>query len=256
MNTGHRVNVRTPAQLLNKRAASLIFLICVYLRNLPVVSLSPRNLWLIPVCLALVPAMGCSRSPQRHERTATSPPPVYKPLPANSPPDLKKFIDAAVAQVGVTTRYDPSYVQLDYPGGDVPKERGVCTDVLVRAFRGVSIDLQKEVHEDMTAAWSDYPKRWGLARPDSNIDHRRVPNLMTYLARKGKSLSITDNPDDYRPGDIVTWDLGGGVDHIGIVTDMAFTPGGECLIAHNIGSGAKVEDVLFDWKITGHYRYF
>jgi uncharacterized protein YijF (DUF1287 family) len=108
----------------------------------------------------------------------------------------------------------------------------------------------------MSLSFNEYPRKWGLERPDSNIDHRRVPNLMTYLARKGKSVSITDNPDDYRPGDIVTWDLGGGVDHIGVVTDMAFTPGGDCLIAHNIGAGAKVEDVLFDWKITGHYRYF
>lgn len=182
--------------------------------------------------------------------------PIYKALPENAPPELKKFIDAAVAQAGVTRGYDPSYVSLDYPGGDVPKETGVCSDVIVRAFRGVGLDLQKEIHEDMSLSFNEYPRKWGLERPDSNIDHRRVPNLMTYLARKGKSVSITDNPDDYRPGDIVTWDLGGGVDHIGVVTDMAFTPGGDCLIAHNIGAGAKVEDVLFDWKITGHYRYF
>ena len=181
---------------------------------------------------------------------------IYKSLPENAPPQLKKFIDAAVAQAGVTTGYDPSYVRLDYPGGDVPKETGVCTDVVIRAFRGVGLDLQKEIHEDMSLTFDAYPKKWGLAGPDSNIDHRRVPNLMTYLTRKGKSVSITDNPNDYRPGDIVTWDLGGGVDHIGIVTDMSLTPGGDCLIAHNIGAGAKVEDVLFDWKITGHYRYF
>lgn len=182
--------------------------------------------------------------------------PIYKPLPSNTHPNVKKLIDAAVAQVGVTTGYDPAYVRLNYPGGDVPKETGVCSDVIVRAFRGVGIDLQKEIHEDMARAWAEYPKRWGLSRPDRNIDHRRVPNLMTYLERKHKALSITEASDDYRPGDIVTWDLGGGVDHIGIVTDMLSSPTGRSLIAHNIGAGARVEDVLFRWKITGHYRYF
>lgn len=210
--------------------------------------------------LLLVSAAACNRQSQPSQNAATiermPQNPVYKPLPANASPNLKKFIDAAVAQVGVTTSYNPSYVSLDYPGGDVPKETGVCTDVLVRAFRAVGIDLQKEVHEDMSRAFADYPKRWGLSRPDSNIDHRRVPNLMTYFQRKGKSVSITEAADDYRPGDIVSWDLGGGVDHIGIVTDMALTPAGTSLIVHNIGAGTRVEEVLFDWKITGHYRYF
>lgn len=181
---------------------------------------------------------------------------VFKTLPSNARPELKKFIDAAVAQAGVTTGYDPSYVRLDYPGGDVPKETGVCSDVIIRAFRGVGLDLQKEVHEDMTRAWNEYPKRWGLTRPDSNIDHRRVPNLMTYLTRKQKVVPITNNPDDYLPGDLVTWDLGGGIDHIGIVTDMMSEPNSTCLIVHNIGAGARVQDVLFNWRITGHYRYF
>jgi uncharacterized protein len=222
---------------------------------------SPVRWYLLFVTLFIIGLTICSCSRgQTSSGTHSSKPvpehPIYKSLPENASPQLKKFIDAAVAQAGVTTGYDPSYVRLDYPGGDVPKETGVCTDVVVRAFRGVGLDLQKEIHEDMSQAFDAYPKRWGLARADSNIDHRRVPNLMTYLARKGKSVSITDNPNDYRPGDIVTWDLGGGVDHVGIVTDMSFTPGGECLIVHNIGAGARVEDVLFDWKITGHYRYF
>lgn len=182
--------------------------------------------------------------------------PVYKPLPPNAAPELKKVIDAAVAQAGVTVGYDPKYVRLDYPGGDVPKETGVCTDVIIRAFRGVGIDLQKEVHEDMVRAWSAYPKRWGLTRPDTNIDHRRVPNLMTYFGRKQKTVAVTSNAGDYLPGDLVTWDLGGGIDHIGIVTDILSTSGERCLIAHNVGAGARVEDVLFSWKITGHYRYF
>jgi uncharacterized protein YijF (DUF1287 family) len=182
--------------------------------------------------------------------------PIYKSLPENAPPDLKKFIDAAVAQAGVTRGYDPSYVSLDYPGGDVPKETGVCTDVIVRAFRGVGLDLQKEIHEDMSLSFNEYPRRWGLARPDSNIDHRRVPNLMTYLSRKHKAVPISSDAIDYRPGDLVTWDLGGGIDHIGIVTDLMEVPNSTCLIVHNIGGGVRVEDVLFNWKITGHYRYF
>lgn len=181
---------------------------------------------------------------------------VYRPLPAGSSEKLRKFIDAAVAQVGVTTGYDPSYVALGYPGGDVPKETGVCSDVIVRSFRAVDIDLQKEIHQDMSLAFSEYPKRWRLNRPDRNIDHRRVPNLMTYFKRKGKSLNISSNAADYQPGDLVTWDLGGGIDHIGIVTDVLSAPSGPPLIAHNVGAGAQVEDVLFRWRITGHYRYF
>jgi len=221
----------------------------------------PVRCYLLFVTLVIIglTVFSCSRGRTSTRTPGTKPVPehtVYKGLPENASPDLKKFIDAAVAQAGVTTGYDPSYVRLDYPGGDVPKETGVCTDVVVRAFRGVGLDLQKEIHEDMSQAFDAYPKRWGLARADSNIDHRRVPNLMTYLARKGKSVPITDNPNDYRPGDVVTWDLGGGVDHVGIVTDVSFTPGGACLIVHNIGAGTRVEDVLFDWKITGHYRYF
>ena len=211
--------------------------------------------------LLVITAAACQRqsggSPNTAAITTETPVrPIYKTLPSNAHPNLKKFIDAAVAQVGVTTGYDPAYVRLNYPGGDVPKETGVCSDVIVRAFRSVSIDLQKEIHEDMAHAWAEYPKQWGLSRPDRNIDHRRVPNLMTYFERKHKSLLITDASDDYRPGDVVTWDLGGGVDHIGIVTDMLSAPTGSSLIAHNIGAGAKVEDVLFRWKITGHYRYF
>jgi uncharacterized protein len=182
--------------------------------------------------------------------------PIYKPIPANAPSQLKKFIDGAVAQVGVTKGYDPSYQKLDYPGGDVPANTGVCSDVLVRAFRKVGIDLQKEVHEDMVGAFSEYPTRWGLKRPDSNIDHRRVPNLMTYFTRHGKSLGITDKSDDYLPGDIVSWDLGGGIDHIGVVSDLWSESEKRCLIVHNIGAGARVDDVLFAWRITGHYRYF
>jgi len=169
-------------------------------------------------------------------------------------PDAYRLVEAATAQVGVTTSYDSSYVQLDYPGGDVPIETGVCTDVVIRAFRGVGIDLQQAVHEDMTAHFADYPQRWDLPGPDSNIDHRRVPNLQTFFARQGMELPITEAGADYLPGDIVTWSVGGRP-HTGIVSDQP-APGDErYMIVHNIGRGARVEDVLFDFEITGHYRW-
>ena len=176
-------------------------------------------------------------------------------LPANSSPNLKLIIDSAIDQVGKTTSYDPSYQKLEYPNGDVPIETGVCSDVIVRAFRHSGIDLQKDVHEDMTSNFSEYPTRWGLRGPDANIDHRRVPNLQTYFARKGKSLSSTSGSENFLPGDIVTWDLGGGVDHIGIVVNVWNKPTQRYLMVHNMGA-ARMEDVLFAWKITGHYRYF
>jgi uncharacterized protein YijF (DUF1287 family) len=177
-------------------------------------------------------------------------------LPANSSPKLKPVIEGAIDQVGKTTGYDPSYQKLEYPNGDVPLETGVCSDVIVRAFRKGEIDLQKEVHEDMKDNFSVYPTRWGLSGIDANIDHRRVPNLQTFFTRKGKSLATNGASDTFLPGDIVTWDLGGGVDHIGIVTNVWYKPTQRYLIVHNIGAGARMEDVLLAWKITGHYRYF
>ncbi len=176
-------------------------------------------------------------------------------LPANSSPTLKLIIDGAVDQVGKTTSYDPSYQKIEYPNGDVPLETGVCSDVIVRAFRRGAIDLQKDLHEDMKDNFSAYPTRWGLKGPDANIDHRRVPNLQTYFNRKGKSLSTTSGSENFLPGDIVTWDLGGGVDHVGIVVNVWNKPTQRYLIVHNMGA-ARLEDVLFAWKITGHYRYF
>jgi len=169
---------------------------------------------------------------------------------------LKQLIDGAVEQVGITKGYDPSYVSIDYPGGDVAIETGVCSDVLVRAFRKAGVDLQRLVHEDMVRAWAAYPKNWGNSGPDTNIDHRRVKNLMTYFERQEKSVGISKNKDDYLPGDIVSWDLGNGVDHIGVVTNVWSESEKRCLIVHNIGAGAKLEDALFAWRITGHYRYF
>lgn len=163
------------------------------------------------------------------------------------------LVDAARAQIGVTKSYDPAYRKLGYPGGDVPKETGVCSDVVVRAFRAMKIDLQKEVHEDMEKSFDQYPRKWGLKRPDSNIDHRRVPNLITYFKRQGWSVPVSAKAADFKPGDMVAWDLGGSVTHIGIVSDRRSTDGTPLLI-HNIGQGVQEEDILFRHEMIGHYR--
>lgn len=182
--------------------------------------------------------------------------PTVKPLPDNASPQLKQMLEGAIAQAGVTTSYDPSYVALEYPGGDVPEKTGVCSDVVVRAFRKAGIDLQKEIHEDMKAARSEYPTKWGAIGPDRNIDHRRVLNLMVYFKRQGKSLPISNAAGDYQPGDVVAWELSNGIDHIGIVTNMVSGSDGRYLIVHNIGAGTRIEDVMFAWTIKGHYRFF
>jgi uncharacterized protein YijF (DUF1287 family) len=172
-------------------------------------------------------------------------------------PFLDRFVEAAIERTTQKVRYDPAYVVIPYPGGDVPAETGVCTDEVIRAYRKVGIDLQKDVHEDMARNFRLYPKTWGLARPDRNIDHRRVPNLMVFFGRKGERLPVTREARDYGPGDIVTWDLGGGLTHIGIVVNVASSSDADrMMIVHNIGAGPQLEDVLFNWKITGHYRYY
>src|SRR5580765_56299 len=212
---------------------------------------------LILTAAVLALAVACQQQSAR-TRPALRPPEQQtevRALAANSPPALKTIIDGAVDQIGKTTSYDPSYQKLDYPNGDVPIETGVCSDVIIRAFRKGNIDLQKDVHEDMQSNFSAYPTRWGLKSPDANIDHRRVPNLMTYFSRHGKSLSTTDI-DTFLPGDVVTWDLGVGTDHVGMLVNVWYKPTQHYLIVHNIGSGTRLEDVLFSWKITGHYRYF
>lgn len=167
----------------------------------------------------------------------------------------QKLSDAAVELTKQNVVYDPSYFSIAYPNGDVPSDKGVCTDVIIRAYRKLGIDLQKDVHEDMRSNFSVYPKNWGLTKTDRNIDHRRVPNLMVYLKRKGAEIPISKDPNDYLPGDIVTWDLSGGMKHIGIVVDRKSNDGKRPLIVHNIGKGQVVEDCLFSFDITGHYRY-
>lgn len=169
---------------------------------------------------------------------------------------LRKLTAAAIERTNHSVRYDPAYVRLPYPGGDVPADTGVCTDEVIRSYRAVGVDLQKEVHEDVAQNFELYPRKWLQTHPDSNIDHRRVPNLMVFFSRKGQTRPITDRSDDYSPGDIVTWDLGGGVPHIGIVVDRKSAQTGQYMVVHNIGQGPRMEDVLFAWKITGHYEYF
>ena len=171
---------------------------------------------------------------------------------------LDRFVAAAIERTNHSVKYASAYVHLDYPGGDVPADTGVCSDEIIRAYRAVGVDLQKEVHEDMVKNWADYPPKakWRQAHPDPSIDHRRVPNLMVFFGRKGESLPISSRAEDYSPGDIVTWDLGGDVPHIGMLVSVKSKKSGRLLVVHNIGQGPKMEDVLFSWKVTGHYRYF
>jgi uncharacterized protein len=171
-----------------------------------------------------------------------------------SSPQLKRLLEAAVEQTKYTRGYDPAYRAIAYPGGDVPRESGVCTDVVIRAFRAIGVDLQQAVHEDMTRNFAAYPQYWGLSGTDPNIDHRRVPNLMKYFERQGKAIAITKRKEDYLPGDVVTWNLGEGQEHIGLVTQFKSARTGQFLIVHNIGAGTRLEDVLLNWPIIGHYR--
>lgn len=166
----------------------------------------------------------------------------------------EKLSDAALSLTKDSVVYDGTYTKIKYPNGDVPKNKGVCTDVVIRAYRKLSIDLQKEVHEDMKANFSKYPKTWGLRSTDTNIDHRRVPNLQVFFTRKGCSIVVTDKAADYKPGDIVTWMLAGNLPHIGIVVNRKSATG-RYMIVHNVGYGQNLDDCLFSYKITGHYRY-
>lgn len=213
-----------------------------------------RAPWLA-VALAVTASAGLSlalhAAGERPARVASPAPSANTPARTTTPAPNRApaWVAAARRQVGVTLHYDPAYVVLPYPGGDVPLARGVCTDVVIRAFRAVGFDLQREVHEDMRSAFDAYPRLWGLRKPDRNIDHRRVPNLQVFFTRRGWAL-----PDDaaLRPGDVVTWMLPGNLPHIGIVSDRAV--GGTPLILHNIGAGTVEDDILHRYRITGRYR--
>ena len=181
---------------------------------------------------------------------------VAGPATSGVPADTARLLVAAHAQVGRTVLYDPSYQRLAFPGGDVPLYRGVCADVVVRALRGVGVDLQREVNLDMRAHFAAYPQLWGVRDPDPNIDHRRVPNLETWFRRHGMALPVSAQARDYKPGDIVSWRLQRGQPHIGIVSERHSADGLRPLVIHNIGYGTQEQDVLFDWQISGHFRYF
>ena len=217
-------------------------------------------------CLLLAAVFGCSASrgdaggarvggaQAATPQTATQS--EARPKPSSGSPFLDRLSDAAVERTSHQVRYDPTYFNIPYPNGDVPAEVGVCTDEVIRSYRALGVDLQRLVHEDMKSNFALYPRKWGLRKPDTNIDHRRVPNLMVFFERQGAAQPVTQDAREYRPGDVVTWDLGNGLTHIGIVVAVPSEADESRLqIVHNIGAGPKLEDVLFAWKITGHYRF-
>ncbi|HJS51735.1 MAG TPA: DUF1287 domain-containing protein [Pyrinomonadaceae bacterium] len=209
-------------------------------------------LFLLTLCF-----VGCRQRTEKFDQGVSAPSTENPPIAEITSEPIRRAIESASEQTKTTTGYTQQYFDIPYPNGDLPEDTGACTDVIVRAFRNAGVDLQKEVHEDMARNFSDYPRKWGLSKTDTNIDHRRVPNLQTYFQRKGKSLPIRSIGDDYQPGDVVSWDLDGkGMTHIGIVSNLWNETTKRYLIIHNIGAGAKAEDRLFEWKITGHYRYF
>ncbi|HET6782854.1 MAG TPA: DUF1287 domain-containing protein [Pseudoxanthomonas sp.] len=192
----------------------------------------------------------CRPSPPEQPQAEPTPVAPGVAVPAASPP----LVAAARRQIDVTLLYDPAYVEMSYPGGDVPAERGVCTDVIVRALRSQGVDLQQTIHEDMRAHFAEYPQQWGLQGPNYSIDHRRVPNQMRWFEREGWSRPITANAADYAAGDIVAWKLSGsGLLHIGIISDRRASDGTP-LVIHNIGNGTQEDDILFRHAIIGHYR--
>ena len=197
------------------------------------------------------------RSPKRYRKAARpGSRSSYSRIPRSA--FANKLSNAAMTRLKSRVRYDGRYVKIAYPWGDVPPNIGVCTDVVIRSYRKLGIDLQKEVHEDMSVAFNEYPnyRKWGLSRPDPNIDHRRVYNLRKFFARKGAALPITRRSSDYRPGDLVTWMVGPDLPHIGVVVNKrSRTDPNRFLIVHNIGKGPQIEDILFRFPITGHYRY-
>jgi uncharacterized protein len=167
----------------------------------------------------------------------------------------EKLSNAALSIIDPTIDYDPTYFSIQYPNGDIPKTKGVCTDVVIRSYRKLGIDLQKEVHNDMKNNFSKYPTKWGLKKTDTNIDHRRVPNLEVFFTRKGQKLTVTENPNDYKAGEIVTWMVSNKLPHIGIITHQKSTDGKRPMIVHNIGNGQVLEDCLFEYKIVGHFKF-
>ena len=202
------------------------------------------------ILLAICFSFGCKKSEKINLKAET----ISVATIENPATFEEKLSNAAISIIDENVVYTPDYVSLKYPNGDVPAKTGVCSDVVIRAYRKLGIDLQKEVHEDMKANFSKYPTKWGLKKTDTNIDHRRVPNLEVFFERKGKKLEVSDNPNDYKTGEIVTWMINGKLPHIGIITHKKSTEGNP-MIVHNVGGGQVAEDCLFSWEIVGHFKY-
>lgn len=207
---------------------------------------------------AVIYAYSVFRPASRRERWVNEFVVNYKPEAASralDPHICSAILDKAKSMVDAEIEYDPAYYKLDYPGGDVPSEVGVCADVVIRSLRAIGVDLQLLIHEDMSTSFGDYPKLWSLAEPDKNIDHRRVPNLMAFFSRKHSTMPLLAEASDYAPCDIVAWDLGGGVTHIGIVSDTFLSnSSSRPAVIHHIGGRPSMEDVLFSWRMIGHFR--
>ncbi len=205
----------------------------------------------IPILLFLIFSFGCKKSVDLSfsKEIKTS---VNRLNPTNF---SEKLSNAAISIINPEVVYTPKYVSIKYPNGDVPAKTGVCTDVVIRAYRKLGIDLQKEVHEDMKSNFSKYPTKWNLKKTDTNIDHRRVPNLEVFFTRKGEKLVVSENASDYKTGEIVTWIIGEKLPHIGIVTNKKSEDGKRPLLVHNVGGGQVLEDCLFNYDIVGHFRY-
>lgn len=211
--------------------------------------ISLRSLLILPALLIL--AIGGSQYLRADTRKLAEKARLHAPKEETF---ASRLIHAALDRTHQKVRYEPAYVSLTYPGGDVPASTGVCTDEVIRSYRTLGFDLQKLVHEDMKRAFSSYPKNWGLSTPDKNIDHRRVPNLQTFFKRQKASLPVTQNPGDYLPGDLITCTVAGRLPHIALVVpapDGSERP----WIVHNIGQGPQCEDRLFEFPLSGHYRW-
>ena len=208
------------------------------------------------ILFSLITLFSCKKDAKMTDAISSNQKEIIQNINIENPNTFaKKLSNAAISIIDDKIVYTPSYVAIKYPNGDVPAKTGVCTDVVIRAYRKLGIDLQKEVHEDMKANFSVYPKTWGLKTTDKNIDHRRVPNLEVFFDRKGEKLKVTKNASDYKTGDLVTWMIAGKMPHVGIVTHKKSTDGKRNLIVHNVGGGQVLQDCLFSYDIVGHYRF-
>lgn len=202
------------------------------------------------ILLVILFSFGCKKAEKNNLKTEN----ISVATIENPSTFEEKLSNAAISIIDENVVYTPDYVSLKYPNGDVPAKTGVCSDVVIRAYRKLGIDLQKEVHEDMKVNFSRYPTKWGLKKTDTNIDHRRVSNLEVFFERKGKKLEVSNNPNNYKTGEIVTWMINGKLPHIGIVTHKKSIDGNP-MIVHNVGGGQVAEDCLFSWEIVGHFIY-